>query len=302
MNTGYGDDIEDTYMPPPPKPSLVIHPWRSRASRVDANTLIDEAGTDAQTLISGIHENYLGSCNFLGGLSRRTHSLEDILDCVNDCLTDLSDSDLLASPRPYHNSLGAGLGGGNYDSGTAGIRQDEISFQVAVRGVMLALPSPAKRDTKDNKMFYPTSLRLWRLREEVEGVVDTFINTTVASRKEMIVERLPYLRMIMRARQRRTAAKSSYGMKLFEMAGRSGGEVMCRLEKVVLLKGIGAQSEDVEEDATAAREEVGKTELEVAVERRKGERVRREKKKQAEVIELDVESLVLVDDDIEDDW
>lgn len=261
---------------------------------------MDEAGTDAQTLISGIHENYLGSCNFLGGLSRHTHSLEDVLDCVNDCLTDLSDSDLLASPRPYHNTLGAGLGGGNYDTGTAGIRQDEISFQVAVRGVMLALPSPAKRDAKDNKMFYPTSLRLWRLREDVEGAVDTF-TTSATSREEMVLERLPYLRMVLRAQQRRTAAKSSYGMKLFEMAGRSGGEIMRRLEKAVLLKGIGAQSEDVEEDMTAATG-AGETELEAAEEKKsRGRAGRGEKRERKEEVELDVESLVLVEDDI-DDW
>lgn len=262
---------------------------------------MDEAGTDAQTLISGIHENYLGSCNFLGGLSQGTHSLEDILDCVNACLEDLSDSDLLASPRPYHCTLGAGLGAGNHNTGTAVIRQDEISFQVAVRGVLLALPSPAKRDPKDNKMFYPTSLRLWRLREEVEGVVDTFGNTS-AGREEMVLERLPYLRMILCAQQRRKAAEHSYGMKLFEMAGRLGGEVMRRLEKVVLLKGIGVQSEDVEEDTTGTETGTGETELEAAEERKPRGEVWRERKGKREEVELDVQSLVLADDDIEDDW
>lgn len=287
-------------MPPPLKSPLATHPWHNRASRVYINTLMDEAGTDAQTLISGIHENYLGSCNFLGGLSRGNHSLEDILDCVNACLEDLSDSDLLASPRPYHCTLGAGLGAGNYNTGTAGICQDEISFQVAVRGVLLALPSPVKRDPKDNKMFYPTSLRLWRLREEVEGVVDTFRNTPSAGREEMVLERLPYLRMIMCAQQRRKAAEQSYGMKLFEMAGRLGGEVMHRLEKVVLLKGIGARSEDVGEDTTVTETE--EAELEAVEERKPRVRVERERKGHKEEIELDLQSLVLVHDDIEDDW
>lgn len=268
---------------------------------------MDEAGTDAQTLISGLHENYLGSCNFLGGLSSRTHTLEDILDCVNACLADLSDSDLLASPRPYHNTLAAAIGG-NYDAsrdatGTAGIRLDEMSFQVAVRGVMMALPSPAKRGGRDNKMFYPTSLKLWRQKEEIEGIVDLFVRRLrvaddahvsgpAAGRSEMVLERLPYLKMILREQQRASATR---GMQLFDLPGRT---VMRELEKVAVLRGIGAQSEDVPDEDGAGTDI---DEVEAAEERRKVPMERR-KVAVAPKEELVAESLVLVDDDIEDDW
>lgn len=328
--TGYGDDLEDPYTPPPPKPLLEIHPWRNRASRVDINSLMDEAGTDAQTLVFGLHENYLGSCNFLGGFSCNTHSLEDLLHCVNNCIGDLSDSDILASPRPYHSTLGAGAGA-NYEvlegsAGTAGIRQDEISFHAAVRGLMMALPSPVKRDTRDNKMFYPTNLKLWRKREEIQGLVDLLVGKFRRSegeymsgggafgtgRTDMVLERLPYLKIILGGQQQKASEKGFPGMKLFSTAGRARGDFMKDLERVTLLKGIGGPSESLPDDLSGAQGVLN--ELEAAEEQRKGlarvgakARVKvKSDRKRKEVVEelevLGVESLVLADDEIEDDF
>ncbi|KAH8155093.1 uncharacterized protein LAJ45_00102 [Morchella importuna] len=324
-NKRYGDDTEDVYVAPPPKPFLNIHPYNPRASRVDINNLIDEAGTDPQTLISALHENYLGSCNFLGGFSRQAHSLEDLLDCVNHCIGDLSDSDILTSSRPYHKNLGAWGASGNHEAfdgfvGTTGIRQDDISFQVAVRGLTIALPSPVKRDSKDNKMFYPTSLKLWKTKEEIEGVVDLVVDKLFrldgydnlgalgTGKVDFVLETLPYLKAIMRGQQRKAAEKSSFGMKLFEIAGRSGGGLMRDLEKVTVLKGIGGPSDDLpDEEPSEALDE-----LEVAEEGRTGLMTSsqeiadgRNQKDEGATEQLDavtIESLILSDDDIVDDW
>lgn len=292
---------------------------------------MDEAGADVPTLIAGLHENYIGSCNFLGGFSRRTHTLEDLLDCVNDCLGDLSDSDLLGSPRPYHNtrSVGRGIGGNQGTDGAigaAGIRQDEISFQVAVRGILMALPSPVKRDTRDNKMFYPTTLKLWRDREEIEGMVDLFVRkfrlssdwymggggVFGAGRLEMVLERLPYLKTILKGQQLKRAEKGSYGMKLLEVTGKVGGLVR-ELEQVSLLRGIGGRSEDLpDEDSIEGQEILDELETAEKLKDRKSsetkekvkakwEKYRLEKSTQLELEVPGVESLVLADDDIEDE-
>jgi len=67
------------------------------------------------------------------------------------------------------------------------LRQDEICFHLAVRGLLFALPSPVTRraptsSTSINgtkaarpdvyKMYYPASLRLSRQMEEVESLID----------------------------------------------------------------------------------------------------------------------------------
>jgi cell cycle checkpoint protein len=56
-----------------------------------------------------------------------------------------------------------------------------MAFQVAVRGLLFSLPSPVKRQTHPTgrggdayKMFYPTYLKLWRSKEELEGLVDVW--------------------------------------------------------------------------------------------------------------------------------
>lgn len=156
---------------------------RSKKSQVSVDELIDQTGTDVDTFICVLHENYVLSCN--------DPSPENTLDSINGCIDALSDCDLLH----------LGYGGGARESGiSAGtgrdtVRQDEMCFQIAVRGILFALPYPVKRrappppkrNSRNNsgagsksrdvyKMFYPASLRLWRRREEVEGIMDRWIS------------------------------------------------------------------------------------------------------------------------------
>jgi len=321
-------------MPPPPKPPLPHFPYRARASRVDLDGLMDEAGTDPQTFISGLHENYLGSCNLLGGLSRSDYSMEDVLSCTINSIEHLSDSDLLASPKPYHRVLGrlGGYEGGDAAMGSAGIRQDEISFQTAVRGVLLGLPTPVKRENRDTKMYYPTALRLWRDQEEVEGLIDLFAKRfhTVgdygdfggdgamgAGRTGLTMEQMPYSKIILKARQQRKASNRPFNRMAFEMSGKlTRMGVLKELEKVTDFRGVvSPRSEDVPSHggADGAVQSAPPDELEAAEERgkppsRRYNTARNYKKSRSE--ELDtaahtatyVERLVLSDDDIEDDW
>jgi len=296
---------------------------------VDLDGLMDEAGTDPQTFISGLHENYLSSCNLLGGLSRGDYSMEDVLSCVIDCIETLSDSDLLASPKPYHRILGrlGGYEGGDAAMGSAGIRQDEISFQTAVRGSLLGLPTPVKRESRDTKMYYPTALRLWRDQEEIEGLIDLFGKRfhTVGDygnfggdgamgtgRTGLTMERIPYSKIILKARQQRKASNRPFNRMAFEMSGKLAGiGTLKELEKVTGLRGvIPPRSEDVPShgDDDKATQSAPLDELEAAEERAKlpSRRYNTARNYKSRPEEPDtaahVERLVLSDDDIEDDW
>jgi cell cycle checkpoint protein len=160
-------------------PPYLAHAARPRPSQVNASELIDEMGTDTSTFISALHENYILSCD-----PPASHA-EDSSDLVHaiGCIDALSDADLLT---PSWESA--------YGQGGAGdvARQDELAFQVAVRGLLFALPDPVKRRAAPGrvgrgrggggggaggggdafKMFYPTSLKLWRQKEEVGSLVD----------------------------------------------------------------------------------------------------------------------------------
>ncbi|KAI9778517.1 MAG: Cell cycle checkpoint protein rad17 [Geoglossum umbratile] len=178
-----------TYSLPQPPDHLSQHA-RLRRSQVSVDELIDETGTDTQTFISALHENYVLSCGILS-------SEASLLDSVNCCIDSLSDSDLLC-PN-WGGGFGSGGMGGGFGRGTfqgAGadsLRQDEISFQIAVRGILFSLPYPVKRKSPPSsgsgaswnktggmgdahKMFYPTALKLWRQTEEIKGNVDTWIS------------------------------------------------------------------------------------------------------------------------------
>ena len=147
---------------------------RPKASQVRVDELIDETGTDSQTFLAALHENYILSCE--------SPSLDASFDSINGCMDGLSDGDLL--------SRSWASGRGNVPGITSDtLRQDEISFQVAVRSVLFALPHPVKRRVSTTssqrgsakasdafKMFYPTSLKLWRSVEEVQGLVDVWID------------------------------------------------------------------------------------------------------------------------------
>lgn len=168
----------------PQPPEHMSQHARPRISSVSPDELIDSTGTDRQTFIAALHENYVSSCE---GVS--------FMDSLNGCLDALSDTDVLSSERSGRGSYG-GLSG--YGRGTSeSLRQDEIGFHLAVRGILFALPCPVKRCTLPTrngskgdafKMFYPTSLRLWKQIEEVESFVDQWAERYTA---DLNTKRLP---------------------------------------------------------------------------------------------------------------
>ncbi|PNY25666.1 Cell cycle checkpoint protein RAD17 [Tolypocladium capitatum] len=162
-----GDTVEDL-------PAYLSRFSRPKRSEVSVDTLIDETGTDTHTFISALHENYILSCESTGPMDLSTP-----MDYVNECIEYLSLSDLLCSSGDVFFG-GRGRFSGR-DSGSHLLRQDEMTFQVAVRGMLFSLPNPVKRKTTTMskgidafRMFYPTSLKLWRAKEEVEGLVDVW--------------------------------------------------------------------------------------------------------------------------------
>lgn len=164
---------EGTRLPSPPE--HLRHHDRRKVSQVSVNDLIDETGTDTQTFISALHENYVPSCE---GLS--------FIDCLNGCIEALSDSDILCMDRRGSQRHSGKAGFGNFNAGVDMLRQEEISYQVATRGLLFALPYPVKRKLKSTngpgrgnndayKMNFPTSLRLWTASEEIEGLTDLWM-------------------------------------------------------------------------------------------------------------------------------
>ncbi|GAO15512.1 hypothetical protein UVI_02020740 [Ustilaginoidea virens] len=152
-------------------PPFLSQNARPKRSQVSVDSLIDETGTDTDTFISALHENYILSCESTGPMDLSTP-----MDYVNDCIEHLSESDLLCPSRDVFSRGRGGFGG--WDSSSHVLRQDEITFHVAVRGMLFSLPNPVKRKTTTMakgsdafKMFYPTSLKLWKAKEEIEGMV-----------------------------------------------------------------------------------------------------------------------------------
>ncbi|KAL2819886.1 Rad17 cell cycle checkpoint protein-domain-containing protein [Aspergillus cavernicola] len=177
------DDIPQTEqlrLPSPPN-HLCDHD-RPGVSHVRVNELLDETGTDTQSFISALHENYVPSCN---GLS--------FTECLDGCTGALSDSDVLSSTQQGHSNPQAGLGTGFVKPG-AGVdllRQEEISYQVAARGLLFALPYPVKRQilstgnskrTKnDYKLSFPPTIRLLRQREEIQALIGSWAEALLGS-------------------------------------------------------------------------------------------------------------------------
>jgi cell cycle checkpoint protein len=160
---------------------------RPKASEVNIETLIDELGTDTQTFVAALHENYVLSCD--------AGDSEETLDCINGSIDALSDADLL-SPDRFGIS---GSGRRSFQGTTAdNLRQDEMSFQASVRGLLYNLPNPVKRIAPPPGvmgakakgagasaatargsafvMYYPSSLRLWRQQEEIGGLLELWIS------------------------------------------------------------------------------------------------------------------------------
>ncbi|KKZ62973.1 hypothetical protein EMCG_02684 [[Emmonsia] crescens] len=166
----------DVQLPQPPR--HLQHHARPKPSLVSIDDLINETGTDLQTFIAALHENYLLSCT---GLSFTEH--------FEKCISNLSDTDILGPGSRFHNvqTSRGGVGSARssyqgYGSSIDMLRQDEISFQVAVRGLLFSLPFPVKRQAPPNtragdahKMFFPTSMRLWRQTEELGGLLDLWM-------------------------------------------------------------------------------------------------------------------------------
>lgn len=154
----------------PQPPNFLPQHKRPKIPEVDVDALINELGTDTGTFIAALHENYALSCN--------SSSSEDALDSLSGCLDALSDSDLLSLDR-------FGIGTRAYaGSAQDNLRQDDMSFQVAVRGLLFALPSPVRRGEGAGAgkrggtafhMFYPSSLRIWKRREELQGTFDLVV-------------------------------------------------------------------------------------------------------------------------------
>jgi cell cycle checkpoint protein len=150
---------------------------RPRISQVSIEDLMNETGTDIQTFISALHENYVPSCDGPA-----------FIDCLEGCIESLSDSDVLGSNSRgglQGSRAGVGVARNRYQGYSASIdtlRNDEISFHVAVRGLLFSLPDPVRRRIGQSvsgsrmanayKMYFPASLRLWKELEEMEGLVD----------------------------------------------------------------------------------------------------------------------------------
>lgn len=146
-------------------PSWFPQHRRAKLPETNVNSLIDELGTDTPTFLAALHENHTLSC--------LCPTTENTLDSLSGCLNNISDADLLSIDRlSFGNRAYSG-------SAIDGLCQDEMSFQVAVRGVQFSLPHPVHRGPLPGaskgasyQMFYPRSLKLWKIKEEVEGVLD----------------------------------------------------------------------------------------------------------------------------------
>lgn len=146
---------------------------RNKRSQVSVDSLIHETGTDTSTFVSALHENYVLSCDRTG-----TSDPSSSTDYINGCIEYLSESDLL-NPSWDIFFGGRGFASSGWDQGSHILRQDEMAFEVAVRGLLFSLPCPVKRKSAPSgrggdpfKMYYPTSIKLWRTKEELEDLVD----------------------------------------------------------------------------------------------------------------------------------
>ncbi|KAI5193613.1 hypothetical protein E4T38_09848 [Aureobasidium subglaciale] len=151
-----------TYFPQHRKPKVPEH---------DPNYLIDEVGTDTSTFVGALQENYALSCS--------SSSTEDAMDSLNGCIDALSDFDMLSCDRfGFGTRMSAATTQDN-------IRQDDMSFQTAIRGILFSLPTPVNRLAglprgakrgDEFKMFFPSGSKLWKEREQFEGTLESVIS------------------------------------------------------------------------------------------------------------------------------
>lgn len=153
------------------------HHYRPKVPQVSVNELVDATGTDIQTFVCALHENYAPSCNG-----------PEFTECLDGCIEALSDSDALCSRRDWTRGSWAGIRT-SVNGANAGIdvmRQQDISYQVATRGLLFSLPYPVKRQAKSegrandaHKMSFPASLRLSYDREELESHMGLWLKTVL---------------------------------------------------------------------------------------------------------------------------
>ncbi|KAK4545786.1 hypothetical protein LTR36_002740 [Oleoguttula mirabilis] len=327
-----------------PPPWLPQH-RRTKVPEAKVDMLIDELGTDTPTFLAALHENYALSCSCSG--------VEDTLDSLGGSIDNISDADLLSVDRF---SFGTRAFSG---SATDGLRQDEMAFQVAVRGVLYSLPSPVHRNppagsskADAHRMFYPTSLKLWKAREEVEsmlglltarlqsnsfddvsrsrvnGPADTGgverwkrnnnvrgmpegleqhdgeqsrIHLSAITKKEALLERLPYMAQIRSARQAPTSSDTALGQILS----------VTRVNDQASRNPSDEDAAEEEPDISGAPEQwtTDKPDPELQADMKKASAARSKGKRKAATeggglsisVESCVEKLVLEDDDIVDD-
>ena len=156
--------------PPTSGPPAHPPPWfpqhrRHKAWENDVDDVLNELGTDVSTFVAALHENYALSCG--------SSTTESILDSLFGCVESISDADLLSVDRFSYGTRGYS------GSATDSLRQDEMAFQTAVRGLLFNFPYPVTRMAlpggrrgEERQMFYPSSLKLWRKREEIEGTLE----------------------------------------------------------------------------------------------------------------------------------
>lgn len=342
---------ENSASPPLPQPpNWFPERRRPKVSEVEVDSLIDELGTDTHTFIAALHENYVLSCT--GADS------EETMDSIEGCIDALSDADLLSPDRfgaaGFHRRTFQGTSSDN-------LRQEEMSFQVSVRGLLYALPAPVKRTapppgltgakgkgiSKTNPfvMYYPVSLRIWRTQEEIGGLlglwisraqrgelltpvldsrrpqtastggVDTWKKSSPSARAEaqddeptfpillgsggsaryeMLLERLPYLPIILR-KSRMTYAANTPAIR--------------EIRKIISFDGAGlvasTENQEDEDDVDEGREQEQWSTDHPASPQKNRKNVIRSKvddsaSAAAGAVENDVARLVLSDDDIED--
>jgi cell cycle checkpoint protein len=172
--------IADPKSEPPPKPpDYLSHMHKPKTSQVSIDDLMNETGTDIPTFVFTLHENYVLSC-----------SGSSFLESCDSCIDALSDSDILSPEGRSMSRVGYGRGAaGNRIPQAGGIdmlRQNEISFHVAVRGLLFSLPHPVHRAAYPGgrkgdtfKMFYPAFLRLWKPMEETDSLISTIMDESM---------------------------------------------------------------------------------------------------------------------------
>lgn len=131
-------------------------------SKVDVEEIVRLLGSDTDTFIAGLQENYVPSCE-----------AQECLAHVDTCALELSTADLLSASCRARTS-------GNGSARTIlttveQVLQQELKTQAAIRGLLYSLPYPVRRvgavqDGNASKLNFPASMRL--PKREVETLMN----------------------------------------------------------------------------------------------------------------------------------